>query len=63
MSLFDIHLHGFSLVIFIQHLFLDGLATGGGYYARSFCEHWYHRVAIGVAIWIVSTVLLVTLVG
>ena len=35
----------------------------GGYYAATFCSHWYHRVPLFIAIDLVSTLALVTLIG
>jgi hypothetical protein len=62
-TLFQITPHGFSLVVFIKHLFFDSIADGGGYYASRFCKHTWHRVSIAVSFALVTTFALVTLVG
>lgn len=62
-ELIDIHIHGFSLVVFIQHLFFDSIAAAGGWYARKFCSHMWHKVVVVTLFTLVSTLLLVTLVG
>lgn len=62
-ELFHLVPHGFSLVTFLQHLFFDGIGMVGGYYARGFCQHWWHRWIVGAIFWVSSTLLLVTLVG
>lgn len=62
-TLLTFHPHGFSLVLFVQHLTLDGIATAGGYYASRFCPHRRHRLAVAVAFTLVSTLALVALVG
>jgi hypothetical protein len=62
-SLFTLHPHGFSLVVFIQHLAFDSIASAGGYYASRFCKHLRHRIAVAVAFTLLSTIILVTLVG
>lgn len=63
--LFDLqHLHGFpGTKLYSQHLFFDGIADAGGFYASTFCKHWYHRIPIAIAFALGSTLLLVTLVG
>lgn len=63
--LFDLHhIHGFpGAKAYSQHLFWDGIADAGGFYASSFCKHWYHRIPIAIGIALLSTYLLVTLVG
>jgi hypothetical protein len=63
--LFDLHqIHGFpGMKLFSQHLFFDGIADAGGFYASTFCKHWYHRLPIAVGFALGSTFLLVTLVG
>lgn len=63
--LFDLHhIHGFpGTKLYSQHLFFDGIADAGGFYASTFCKHWYHRVPIAVAFALGSTFLLVSLVG
>jgi hypothetical protein len=63
--LFDLHqVHGFpGAKLYSQHLFFDGIADAGGFYASTFCKHWYHRVPIAIGFALVSTLALVTLVG
>jgi hypothetical protein len=63
--LFDLHhIHGFpGAKLYTQHLFFDGIADAGGFYASSFCKHWYHKVPIAVGFALISTFALVTLVG
>jgi hypothetical protein len=63
--LFDLHhIHGLpGARLYSQHLFFDGLADAGGFYASTFCRHWYHKVPIAVAFALVTTLALVTLVG
>lgn len=63
--LFDLStIHGFpGPKLYTQHLYFDGISDAGGYYAATFCKHWYHRVPIAVGFALVSTFLLVTLVG
>src|ERR1039458_2970632 len=63
--LFDLHhVHGFpGTKLYTQHLFFDGIADAGGFYASTFCKHWYHRLPIAVAFAMVTTLALVTLVG
>jgi hypothetical protein len=62
-ALFDLHAHGFDWVTFIQHLTLDSIASAGGYYASRFCSHLWHRIVVAVFFTLLSTALLVTLVG
>lgn len=62
--LFDLsHIHGFSLKTYSQHFYFDFIAGLGGYWASSFCQHWYHRVPLFILIDGLSTFALVTLVG
>ena len=56
-------LHGFSLRTYGQHFYFDFIAGLGGYWASSFCSHWYHRVPLFIAIDGLTTLALVTLVG
>jgi hypothetical protein len=37
--------------------------TRGGYWASSFCTHWYHRTPLFIAIDGLTTLALVTIVG
>lgn len=62
-TLFLLHLHGFDISTYVQHLFFDAIADGGGYYASRFCKHRRHRIAIAVVFALLSTLALVTLVG
>jgi len=58
------HIHGFpGTKLYTQHLFFDGIADAGGFYASTFCKHWYHRLPIAVGFALVTTLALVTLVG
>jgi len=62
--LFDLnHIHGFSPKTYTQHFYFDFIAGLGGYWASSFCQHWYHRIPLFVAIDGLTTLALVTLVG
>lgn len=62
--LFDLnHIHGFSARAYGQHFYFDFIAGLGGYWASSFCQHWYHRVPLFVLIDGLTTLALVTLVG
>lgn len=62
--LFDLsQIHGFSLKVYSQHFYFDFIAGLGGYWASSFCSHWYHRVPLFVAIDALTTVALVTIIG
>lgn len=63
--LFDLNaVHGVPTAkLFTQHLYFDGIADAGGFYAATFCKHWYHRVPIAIGFALVCTFALVTLVG
>src|SRR5438477_594553 len=62
--LFDLnHFHGFSLKDYGQHFYFDFIAGLGGYWASTFCQHWYHRIPLFVAIDALTTFALVTMVG
>ena len=62
--LFDLtNLHAFSAKTFAQHFYFDFIAGLGGYWASTFCKHWYHRVPLFILIDGVTTLALVTLVG
>lgn len=63
--LFDLHtLHGIpSAKLYTQHLYFDAIGDAGGYYAATFCTHWYHRIPIAVGIALLSTLALVTVIG
>jgi hypothetical protein len=62
--LFDLsHIHGFSPRVYTQHFYFDFIAGLGGYWASSFCQHWYHRIPLFIAIDALTTLALVTLVG
>ena len=57
-------LHGVpSLKLYSQHIYFDGIADAGGFYAATFCHHWYHRIPIAVGVALLSTLALVTMVG
>lgn len=62
-ALFELHAHGFDVITFIQHLFFDGIADAGGWYASGFCKHAWHRVTVAVSFALITTLALVTLVG
>ncbi len=63
--LFDLHsIHGIpSVKLYTQHLYFDAIGDAGGYYAATFCTHWYHRIPIAVGIALLSTLALVTVIG
>jgi hypothetical protein len=62
--LFDLnHVHGFSAKLYTQHFYFDFVAGLGGYWASTFCSHWYHRIPLFVAIDALTTLALVTIVG
>ena len=63
--LFDLHqVHGLpSTKLYTQHLFFDSIADAGGYWASTFCKHWYHRIPVAIGFALLSTLTLVTLVG
>lgn len=53
----------FSLVSYLSHLGFEGLAALGGYYARGFCQHRWHRILVAVLWSMTATLLLVSLLG
>jgi len=62
--LFDLtNIHGFSAKVYVQHFYFDFIAGLGGYWASTFCTHWYHRVPLFIFIDGVTTLALVMLVG
>lgn len=63
--LFDLNtIHGVpSAKLYVQHLYFDGIADAGGFYAATFCKHWYHRIPIAIGFALICTFCLVTLVG
>jgi hypothetical protein len=62
--LFDLNkVHGFSARVYGQHFYFDFIAGLGGYWASSFCQHWYHRVPLFILIDGLTTLALVTIVG
>lgn len=62
--LFDLtRIHGFSARVYTQHFYFDFIAGLGGYWASSFCQHWYHRVPLFILIDGLTTLALVTIVG
>ncbi len=62
--LFDLsHIHGFSAKVYTQHFYFDFIAGLGGYWASSFCQHWYHRIPLFILIDALTTFALVTIVG
>lgn len=63
--LFDLSsIHGVgSVKLYVQHYYFDGIAGLGGYWASTFCEHAWHRIALFLTIDALCTLALVTLVG
>lgn len=63
--LFDLnHIHGVpSAKLYAQHLYFDGIGDAGGYWAATFCHHWYHRIPIAVGFALLTTFCLITLIG
>jgi hypothetical protein len=61
--MFGLQWHHVSTEVFFQHLALDSIAAAGGYYARRFCSHFHHRVLVAVGFTLLSTLLIVSLVG
>lgn len=63
--LFDLHhIHGFPGVkLYSQHLFWDSAIDATGFYAATFCKHWYHRIPIAIGGALIGTYILITLVG
>ena len=63
--LFDLNaIHGIPTAkLYFQHIYFDGIGDAGGYYAATFCSHWYHRIPIAVGFALLTTLALVTLVG
>ena len=49
--------------VYLAHLLFEGCAAVGGYYARAFCKHRWHRVAVAVIWSMVTTFVLVQIVG
>jgi hypothetical protein len=49
--------------VYVDHFYFDFLSGLGGFWASSYCSHWYHRIALFLFIDVVSTLALVTLVG
>lgn len=56
-------MHAVALSDFILHLGFESCATCGGYYARGFCKHTWHRITVAVVWSLVTTYALVALVG
>lgn len=48
---------------YFLHLFFEGIAAVGGYYARSFCKHTWHRVLVAVVWSMITTLVLINMVG
>jgi hypothetical protein len=62
--LFDLNqIHGFSAKVYTQHFYFDFIAGLGGYWASTFCQHWYHRIPLFILIDGLTTLALVTIVG
>ena len=49
--------------VYFVHLLFEGCAAVGGYYARAFCKHRWHRIAVAVTWSMVTTFVLVQIVG
>jgi hypothetical protein len=56
-------IHAFSAKVYVQHFYFDFIAGLGGYWASTFCSHWYHRIPLFIAIDALTTLALVTIVG
>jgi hypothetical protein len=52
-----------NLSAYFLHLIFEGAATVGGYYARGFCKHPWHRWLLGFVWSLVATAALVAIVG
>lgn len=52
-----------GMKIYSQHLFFDTIGDAGGFYAATFCKHWWHKVPIAVGFALATTYFLVTMVG
>lgn len=63
--LFDLsQIHGVANPkLYFQHFYFDFVAGLGGYWAASFCQHWYHRIPLFIFIDVLTTFALVTLIG
>jgi hypothetical protein len=63
--LFDLNaIHGIPTAkLYAQHIYFDGIGDAGGYYAATFCGHWYHRIPIAIGFAMLTTLALVTLIG
>lgn len=53
----------FNILNYITHLGFEALAALGGYYARGFCKHRWHRILVATLWSMVATALLITIVG
>jgi hypothetical protein len=53
----------FDILNYITHLGFESLAALGGYYARGFCKHRWHRILVAGLWSMAATALLVTIVG
>jgi hypothetical protein len=53
----------FTLADYLLHLGFEGLAAVGGYIARGFCQHTWHRVGVAIVWSMAATALLVSFVG
>lgn len=63
LSLLGLDAQPFHLETFLTHLFFEGIADAGGYWASRFCQHTWHRVTIAVGFALVATYVLTTFVG
>jgi hypothetical protein len=63
--LFDLsRVHGVgNPKLYFQHFYFDFIAGLGGYWAATFCKHWYHRVPLFIFIDVLTTFALVTIIG
>lgn len=49
--------------LYLEHAAMGLLFMGSGMYARNFCRHWWHQLAVGLILWILETVIVVTVIG
>lgn len=51
------------LTDYLLHVGFEGVASAGGYYARGYCRHTWHRVTLAIVWTLVTTAALVALIG
>lgn len=63
--LFDLNaIHGVANPkLYAQHMYFEFIAGLGGFWSSTFCKHMWHRVTLFVALDLLATLALVTLVG